>query len=182
MLPSVPKIFHGRESEVEAILELFNQPTPRIAVLGAGGMGKTSLARAVLHHTDITEKYEQNRSFVACDTVATQLELAALIGAHLGLQTDKDLSSAVVQHFSKSPPSLLILDNFETVWESRESRVEIEEFLSLLTDVDHLAVMVGSNSCSSRTFNSQCCRLQCVVQKDQPKFNGLGHFCYLYSH
>ncbi|KAJ7888466.1 P-loop containing nucleoside triphosphate hydrolase protein, partial [Mycena leptocephala] len=142
MLPSVPKIFHGRESEVEAILELFNQPTPRIAVLGAGGMGKTSLARAVLHHTDITEKYEQNCYFVTCDTVATKLELAALIGAHLGLQTDKDLSSAVVQHFSKSPPSLLILDNFETVWESRESRIEIEEFLSLLTDVDHLAVII----------------------------------------
>ncbi|KAJ7458212.1 hypothetical protein FB451DRAFT_959284, partial [Mycena latifolia] len=39
-------------------------------------------------------------------------------------------------------PSLLILDNLETLWEPLESRKEIEEFLSLLTDVKHLAVVI----------------------------------------
>jgi Cdc6-like AAA superfamily ATPase len=147
MLPSEPKIFHGRESELEDILQLFNQETPRIAILGAGGMGKTSLARAVLHHTYITAKFEQHRVFVACDAAATKVELAALIGAHLGLKPGQDLTQAVVQHFSHSPPSLLILDNLESLWESRELRTDIEEFLSLLTDVGHLALMVHSNYC-----------------------------------
>ncbi|KAF8193174.1 hypothetical protein K438DRAFT_1761882 [Mycena galopus ATCC 62051] len=133
MLPSEPQIFHGRASELSEILNLFSQGTPRIAVLGAGGMGKTSLARTVLHHTKITTTYEQHRFFVASDTATTKVELAALVGAHLGLKPGKDLTQAVVQHFSY---------NLETLWEPAESRHDIEEFLSLLTDVDHLALML----------------------------------------
>jgi predicted ATPase len=144
MLPSEPKIFHGRETELTKILGLFNQGTPRIAILGAGGMGKTSLARAVIHHTEIVSRYAQYRHFVACDSAANKVELAALVGAHLGLQPGKDLTLAVVHHFSSSPSTLLILDNLETVWEPTKLRPGIEEFLSLLTDVDHLALIVGA--------------------------------------
>jgi hypothetical protein len=46
------------------------------------------------------------------------------------------------------PRSLLILDNLETVWEPQESRADIEEFLSLITDVEHLALMVGTGDSS----------------------------------
>ncbi|KAJ7907583.1 P-loop containing nucleoside triphosphate hydrolase protein [Mycena leptocephala] len=142
MLPSEPKIFHGRDSELSNILHLFSQGTPRIAILGAGGMGKTSLARAVIHHTEITEKYNQHQFFVACDPAATQVELAALIGAHVGLKPGKDLTHPVIQYFSSSSKSLLILDNLETLWEPVQSRGKIEEFLSLLTGVDHLALVI----------------------------------------
>ncbi|KAJ7877139.1 hypothetical protein B0H13DRAFT_1555113, partial [Mycena leptocephala] len=117
----------------------------RIAILGAGGMGKTSLARAIVHHGETTGRYEQHRFFVTCDSAAlpaTQIELAALIGAHLGLKPGKDLTHSIIQHFSSSPPSLLILDNFETLWEPMKSRTNIEEFLSLLTGVEHLALVI----------------------------------------
>ncbi|KAJ7818557.1 P-loop containing nucleoside triphosphate hydrolase protein, partial [Mycena leptocephala] len=142
MLPSEPKIFHGRESELADILCLFGQGSPRIAILGGGGMGKTSLARAVIHHSEIVGRYEQQRFFVACDSAATQVELAALIGTHLGLKPGKDLTRPVIQHFSSSPPSLLILDNLETLWEPTDSRANIEEFLSLLIGVEHLACVI----------------------------------------
>jgi Cdc6-like AAA superfamily ATPase len=143
MLPSQPKIFHGRDSELSDILQLFNQGTPKIAILGAGGMGKTSLARAVIHHTEITQRYNQQRFFIACDAAATQVELAALIGTHVGLKPGKDLTRPVIQYFSSSSDSLLILDNLETLWEPVKSRGNIEEFLSLLTGVNHLALVVG---------------------------------------
>ncbi|KAJ7854906.1 P-loop containing nucleoside triphosphate hydrolase protein, partial [Mycena leptocephala] len=142
MLPSQPKIFHGRNSEISNILQLFSQGTPRIAILGAGGMGKTSLARAIIHHTEITERYDQHRFFIACDSAATQVELAALIGAHVGLKPGKNLTHPVIQYFSSSSDSLLILDNLETLWEPTESRGKIEEFLALLTGVDHLALLI----------------------------------------
>ncbi|KAJ7798719.1 hypothetical protein B0H14DRAFT_3156808 [Mycena olivaceomarginata] len=135
MLPSEPKIFHGRESELSDILHLFNTGIPRIAILGAGGMGKTSLARALLHHPEITARYAQNRFFVACSSATTKLELVNLIGGHLGLKPGKDLTQAVLQHFSNNPASLLILDELETLWEPASSRNDIEELLSLLTDI-----------------------------------------------
>ncbi|KAJ7758678.1 P-loop containing nucleoside triphosphate hydrolase protein, partial [Mycena metata] len=142
MLPAEPKIFHGRDLELADILTLFRQGTPRIAILGAGGIGKTTLARIVVHHEETTTKYHRNRFFVTCDTVSSKPELAGLIGAHLGLKPGKDLTSAVLQHFSNSPPSLLILDNLETVWEPPTSRKETEEFLSLLTDITSLALVI----------------------------------------
>jgi Cdc6-like AAA superfamily ATPase len=154
MLPSEPKIFHGRDSELSYILQLFSQGTPRIAILGAGGIGKTNLARAVIHHTEITERYNQHRFFIACDSAATQVELAALIGVHVGLKPGKDLTCPVIQYFSSSSNCLLILDNLETLWEPAESRGKIEEFLSLLTGVDHLALLVGLQSFFAGALNS----------------------------
>ncbi|KAJ7448556.1 hypothetical protein FB451DRAFT_1532790 [Mycena latifolia] len=142
ILPSEPKIFHGRESELADILKLFAEGTPRVAILGPGGMGKTSLTRATLHHPKITVRYEQLRFFVACDTMSTSVELAAHIGSQLGLKPGKDLTRAVVNHFSDNPACLLILDNMENIWEPVESRGAVEEFLSLLTGVKHLGLII----------------------------------------
>ncbi|KAJ7866489.1 P-loop containing nucleoside triphosphate hydrolase protein, partial [Mycena leptocephala] len=141
MLPSKPKIFYGREVELEHIVEIFDQDLPRIAILGGGGMGKTSLARAAFHHPEIAAKFE-HRFFVSAESATTSIELAALISLHLGIGPGQDLTKAVVQYFSKQSPSLLILDNLETPWEPIHCRPGVEEFLSLLTDVAHLALII----------------------------------------
>ncbi|KAF8205255.1 hypothetical protein K438DRAFT_2096405 [Mycena galopus ATCC 62051] len=141
MLPSKPKIFHGRENELNHILKLIHQLPPRIAILGGGGMGKTSLARAVLHHPETSSKFE-HRFFVSAEAATTSIELAALVGLHVGLDPGKDLTKPVVQYFSRKKSCLLILDNLETVWEPIQSRSGIEEFLSLLTGLEHLALII----------------------------------------
>ncbi|KAJ7455046.1 hypothetical protein FB451DRAFT_1516636, partial [Mycena latifolia] len=140
MLPAKPKIFHGRESELQDLMELLQQEAPRIAILGAGGMDKTSLAKATLHHPEITAKYEQS-FFVVVDSVTTSVELSGLIGEHIGLKPGKDVTKQVIHYFATHGPSLLILDNLETPWEPLKSRGEVEELLAKLTDISHLAVI-----------------------------------------
>ncbi|KAJ6447692.1 hypothetical protein C8R45DRAFT_948400 [Mycena sanguinolenta] len=73
---------------------------------------------------------------------ANESKAAALMGLHVGLNPGKDLTKAVAQYLSKRPSCLLILDNLETVWEPMESRGGAEDFLSLLTDIEHLGLII----------------------------------------
>jgi GTPase SAR1 family protein len=127
-------------------MQILAQESPRLAILGAGGMGKTSLARAVLHHPEAIALYD-HRIFVACDSATTSVEIADRIAMHLGLKPGTDRTTPVVQCCSKLGPCLLILDNLETPWEPKESRAAVEEFLSRLTDAPQLALLVTIHSC-----------------------------------
>jgi hypothetical protein len=108
-------------------------------------MGKTSLATAALHNQQVEAKYS-HRYFVPCHSSPTCIELAATIADHIGLEKGSNMPKRVAHYFANAPPSLLVLDNLETCWESLASRSEVEEFLSLLTDAHHLGLMV-SHAC-----------------------------------
>ncbi|KAJ7810457.1 hypothetical protein B0H14DRAFT_2863630 [Mycena olivaceomarginata] len=140
MLPPVPKIFHGRDFELQEVIELLRQDSPRIAILGPGGIGKTSLAQVALHHEDVVSKYPE-RYFVPCHSSATSSELISTISSHIGFESAKGLQH-IIQYFSCSKPSLLVLDNFETLWEPASTRLDTEEFLSQLASVPQLAVLI----------------------------------------
>ncbi|KAJ6459052.1 P-loop containing nucleoside triphosphate hydrolase protein, partial [Mycena sanguinolenta] len=141
ILPAKPNIFHGRQAELATLSAILNQDSARIAILGPGGIGKTSLAKAVMHHPDMVAKYE-NRYFVPCDSASTALELAAVIATYLDLRPGRDLRKPVLQSLAKKTTPLLILDNLETAWDPTESRRNVEEFLSQLTDSPRLALLI----------------------------------------
>ncbi|KAJ7291963.1 P-loop containing nucleoside triphosphate hydrolase protein, partial [Mycena rebaudengoi] len=140
-LPPCPQVFHGRETELQDVVNILIQDSARVAILGAGGMGKTSLATAVLHNQQVEAKYP-HRYFVPCHSSPTCTALVATIADHIGMEKGTNMPKRVAHYFAHSPPSLLVLDNLETCWESLASRSEVEEFLSLLTDVLHLGVMI----------------------------------------
>ncbi|KAJ7255118.1 hypothetical protein B0H12DRAFT_1218889 [Mycena haematopus] len=141
LLPAMPQIFHGRERELTQIVQMLNQQCAKIAILGPGGIGKTNLARAALHHPTVAAKYE-DRIFVSCESATTSLEIAGFIGAHLGLKPAKNLTKSVLRSLAKKSICLLILDNLETTWEPLESRGSTEDLISSLTDIPHLALIV----------------------------------------
>ncbi|KAJ7268546.1 hypothetical protein C8J57DRAFT_1717249 [Mycena rebaudengoi] len=141
LLPPRPQIFNGRESELQDVVNILMQDSAHIAILGMGGMGKTSLATAALHNPQVEAKYS-HRYFVPCHSSPTCTELAATIADHIGLEKGSNMAKKVAHYFAHAPPSLLVLDNLETPWEALSARSEVEEFLSLLTDAPHLGLMI----------------------------------------
>ncbi|KAF7344685.1 NB-ARC domain-containing protein [Mycena venus] len=140
-LPATPKIFHGREAELENLVNILIVQPARIAILGPGGMGKTTLAIAALHDARVAERYS-TCYFISCDSAHTSNSLVAIIASSLGLEASGGFSGAVIRHLSAGPSCLLILDNFETPWEPMDGRAKVEEFLSLLTDVQHVTLLI----------------------------------------
>ncbi|KAJ7253210.1 hypothetical protein C8J57DRAFT_1722576 [Mycena rebaudengoi] len=148
LLPPCPQIFYGRESELKDVVNILVQDSAHIAILGAGGMGKTSLATAALHNPQVEAKYS-HRYFVLCHSSPTCTELAATIADHIGLEKGSNMAKKIAHYFTHAPPSLLVLDNLETPWEALSVRSEVEEFLSILTDAPHLGLMVLSTQVKS---------------------------------
>ncbi|KAJ7278742.1 P-loop containing nucleoside triphosphate hydrolase protein, partial [Mycena rebaudengoi] len=141
LLPPCPQIFNGREAELQDVVNILVQDSAHIVILGAGGMGKTSLATAALHNPRVEATYS-HRYFVPCHSSPTCSELVATIAGYIGLEKGPKMANKIAHYFAHAPPSLLVLDNLETTWETLSSRSEVEEFLSLLTDVPHLGLMV----------------------------------------
>ncbi|KAJ7252445.1 hypothetical protein C8J57DRAFT_1474117 [Mycena rebaudengoi] len=78
------------------------------------------------------------------DVVNVLLQTSAHVAilAHIGLENGSNMAKKIAHYFAHAPPSLLVLDNLETPWETLSSRPEVEEFLSLVTSVPHLGLMI----------------------------------------
>ncbi|KZV62636.1 hypothetical protein PENSPDRAFT_657965 [Peniophora sp. CONT] len=138
ILPPPPAIFHGRAREVDHIVNLIlDKPPARVAVLGSGGIGKTSIALAVLHHPEVEKRYGEARFFMSCEAVSTVdgvlqefLKMFKLASDAQSRSTPRDI---LLSHLRVLPPTILCLDNLETPWDVDPSSVE-----SLLADMASL--------------------------------------------
>lgn len=155
---------------------LLKDHAARIAILGAGGMGKSSLALAALHQEAIVAKFESHRYFISCEGANSSADLISFVALYFGVTAHSQLLKAIILCLSSiSGPVLLVLDNLETAWEPTDGREQVENFLSLLTDVHNLHLVVSplfTQFAGLIQYYFLYNRSQCEVLKDQDKYNG----------
>ena len=118
--------------------------SPRIPILGSGGVGKTTLALSVMHEDRVCAKFGDERVFVSCEAVTSPDLLIGELATSLQLPTDKiddNLFQTVIRRLRQAP-TLLLLDNFETPWDPLETRSEIESLLAEITSINTLVCIV----------------------------------------
>ncbi|KAG8995164.1 hypothetical protein FRB93_001197 [Tulasnella sp. JGI-2019a] len=145
VLPPKPAIFHGRDDIVQNIvLRILPDPSPRFALLGPGGVGKTSVALAVAGSEEIVRRFGSRRSFVRCDEATSLALFLELIARAVGVdkQSDDRLQDIMASLQRETQPRFLILDNFETPWDIPGHQSDLIDILSTLSTVPHLGFLI----------------------------------------
>ncbi|KZS92741.1 hypothetical protein SISNIDRAFT_550287 [Sistotremastrum niveocremeum HHB9708] len=143
VLPPPPQVFFGRTSYVDRVVEQVTRDAQsRVAILGAGGMGKTSVALAAIHDSRVVSIYQSRRHFIACESVSDASCLISSLLESFDITTPSDFETLVSFLSRQTSRTLLVLDNLETPWESPANRQEVEYVLETLSDIPGISLLI----------------------------------------
>ncbi|KZV97339.1 hypothetical protein EXIGLDRAFT_378338 [Exidia glandulosa HHB12029] len=145
-LPANPTILHGRDDQLRSLVDLVvDRSRPiRLAIMGAGGLGKTTLANAVIQHTEVATRFGDRRFFIGAEAASGVDDLLSGMLTTFSLPASSDPLASLLKHFRSHDQSLLVIDNLETIWNSANAtqRNGTERVLSQLNTIASLTFIV----------------------------------------
>ncbi len=145
-MPGKPSVFHGRDQLVQELTQLLSEEmTSRVCVLGPGGMGKTSLALAVVESPLVQDRYASHCFWVPCVEATSAAVFLQLLYVHLRIsRSSNDILDDILAELNASnEPRLILLDNFDTPWIPVEgTQHQVNDVLRRLGRIRHVALLV----------------------------------------
>ena len=157
-MPSKPVIFFGRDGLVKKVSAMLSssETALHICLLGPGGMGKTSLSLAIMGSDLVQAKFrEEHRVWVPCiEATSASLFLQVLYTSlRVKRRTDSVMSDILDELNSSKDPYILLLDNFETPWNTTDGQKRVEETLHKLNQLSHVSILVTMRGSHSPTID-----------------------------
>ena len=159
-LPTAVPIY-GRDELVQEVIDKIllqmsdSGVKKHIALRGGPGMGKTTTGNRIMHHPRIARYFGKARHWVSCreaSSIADDLKAQKLI-EYISDSLDLDLSGSGdrqkdIRYFlnQNNVPRIIVLDNFESMWEPPGAQEAIEAVLAFLASFPQLTILLTTRN------------------------------------
>lgn len=149
--PSRPAMLYGRDGLVAELTKLIINDK-HLALIGPGGIGKSSVAKAIINEPLIKDKFAHRRFFVTYDgldpsTITVETFMTRFAGA-LGMKIAGADPVRQISTFLRTASALIVLDNAETFEEAGalSALKDIPQAIDEMANIPGIVLVLTSRS------------------------------------